>query len=541
MKVVLLLGAGATWETRALSLLTGHRDLVVLKRCVDVDDLLATATSGQADTAVVAIEAPGFDLAAVDHLVKHGVRAVALVGDDAGTVRASRIGVRATVGVDDLEALPDAITADHQPAPEPPPTPDDPPPPSQGRVVAVWGPAGAPGRTTVATSLAAALGSRARTTLVDADPYGGTVAQALGVLDEVSGLLSAARLAGSGMLEERFASVQRAFDRQFTVVTGLPRPDRWTEVRPGTVELLAETASRQGHVVIDTGFGLDDDDLGGRPGRNQLTLAALEVADEVLVVGTADPVGLSRLVRALVDLRERRPLTSTRVVVNRMRPTIGWSERDVTQMLSDFSRPVGLHFLPEDRPTVDRALVTGSTLLETSAGQSPRRRDRRGSPTPSSRGRPRTKVGARAAPATYSGCEQQVQPTRGEADHRHQQRQLTGELVLLRQQVDRAVVRGDHADHMADHHREHLEGRQRGRVVGEEVGHLPVRRAEPVGPVAERVAHVGRSSAARPPAGRSGSARSRSRSRSARSSVRTGWAARAADGRDRHRSASCRA
>jgi MinD-like ATPase involved in chromosome partitioning or flagellar assembly len=368
MKVVLLLAAGAAWETRALGLLGGRRDLVVLKRCVDVDDLLATATSGQADTAVVAIEAPGFDLAAVDHLVKHGVRAVAVVGDELGTVRASRIGVRATVHDDDLEALPEKVTNDHEPAPEPPPaqTPDD-PPPSQGRVIAVWGPAGAPGRTTVATALAAVVGSRARTTLVDADPYGGTVAQALGVLDEVSGLLSAARLAGSGMLEERFSSVQRAFDHQFTVVTGLPRPDRWTEVRPGTVELLAEIASRHGHVVIDTGFGLDDDDLSGRPGRNQLTLAALEVADEVLVVGTADPVGLSRLVRALVDLRERRPMTATRVVVNRMRPTIGWTERDVTQMLSGFARPAGLHFLPEDRATVDRALVAGRTVLETDA------------------------------------------------------------------------------------------------------------------------------------------------------------------------------
>ena len=91
---------------RALGLLSGRRDLVVLKRCVDVDDLLATATSGQADTAVVAIEAPGFDLAAVDHLVKHGVRAVAVVGDEPGTVRASRIGVGATVPDDDLEALP---------------------------------------------------------------------------------------------------------------------------------------------------------------------------------------------------------------------------------------------------------------------------------------------------------------------------------------------------------------------------------------------------------------------------------------------------
>ena len=366
MKVVLLLAAGASWETRALGLLSGRRDLVVLKRCVDVDDLLATATSGQADTAVVALEAPGLDLAAVDHLTAHGVRAVAVVPTPAepSTVRATRIGVRAVVPDDDLEALPESITADREP--EPPPA-EDPEPPrgSNGRVVAVWGPAGAPGRTTVATALAAAMARSGRATLIDADPYGGTVAQVLGILDEVSGLLAAARLAGSGMLEERFGSVQRALDKQLTVVTGLPRPDRWTEVRPGTVELLAETARQHGHVVLDTGFSLDEDDVSGRPGRHQLTLAALDVADEIVVVGTADPVGLSRLARALVDLREVQPTTRTRVVVNRMRPTIGWTERDISQMLADFARPAGLHFLPEDRPTVDRALVTGRTLVET--------------------------------------------------------------------------------------------------------------------------------------------------------------------------------
>jgi hypothetical protein len=33
-----------------------------------------------------------------------------------------------------------------------------------------------------------------------------------------------------------------------------------------------------------------------------------------------------------------------------MRATIGWTERDITQMLADFAWPMGLHFLPEDRP-----------------------------------------------------------------------------------------------------------------------------------------------------------------------------------------------
>jgi MinD-like ATPase involved in chromosome partitioning or flagellar assembly len=365
MKVVLLLAAGAHWETSPLRVLTGRRDLVVLKRCVDVDDLLATATSGQADTAVVAIEAPGLDLAAVDHLGDHGVRTIAVVTDEGGTVRAGRIGVRTCL--DDVEELPAAITTDQPPEPLPSMPSEVPAQQVGGRILAVWGPAGAPGRTTVATALAAALSRRAPTTLVDVDPYGGTVAQALGVLDEVSGLLSAARAASSGLLEERFAGVQRALDKQLTVVTGLPRPDRWSEVRAGTVELVAELAGRRGHVVLDTGFSLEDDDLSGRPGRHRLTTAALEVADEVVVVGTADPVGLSRLARALVDLREHRPTTATRVVVNRMRPTIGWTEREITQMLADFVRPVGLHFLPEDRATVDRALVTGRTLLETDA------------------------------------------------------------------------------------------------------------------------------------------------------------------------------
>ena len=55
--------------------------------------------------------------------------------------------------------------------------------------------------------------------------------------------------------------------------------------------------------------------------------------------------------------------TPVRVVVNRMRGSLGWSESDVYGMVSGFVRHAGIHFLPDDRPTVDRALVTGSTLV----------------------------------------------------------------------------------------------------------------------------------------------------------------------------------
>jgi Flp pilus assembly CpaE family ATPase len=200
---------------------------------------------------------------------------------------------------------------------------------------------------------------------VDADPYGGSVAQVLGVLDEVSGVLAASRLAAAGTLDERFDSVARTLDARLAVVTGLPRPDRWTEVRPGTVESLLDVARTRGHVVVDTGFGLAEDGLDlGRPGRDALTVEALGAADEVLVVGTADPVGLSRLARGLVDLREVMGPVPVRLVVNRMRSTLGWSEQDVASMVAGFGHPVSLHFLPDDRDAVDRALVTGRSLTE---------------------------------------------------------------------------------------------------------------------------------------------------------------------------------
>ena len=52
------------------------------------------------------------------------------------------------------------------------------------------------------------------------------------------------------------------------------------------------------------------------------------------------------------------------VVVNRMRPTLGWSEQEIAGMLGGLTRITGLHFLPEDRAAVDRALVAGRSLVE---------------------------------------------------------------------------------------------------------------------------------------------------------------------------------
>jgi len=384
MIVTLLVSTGAAWESRALTTLNEHPGVVVLKRCVDLDDLLAAASAGQAQVAVVGAELPGLDAAVVDQLRQYGVRAVAVAADDdVARARAHRIGIDAVVAVDRIEEL--ATSVVHEPGPAltgpptmPPVTADQratpaPPAPRTGRVIAVWGPGGAPGRTTLATALAAELARRRLTTLlVDADPYGGAVAQQLGVLDEVSGLLSAARLVAAGSIDERFPTVQRQLSDHLRVITGLPRPDRWVEVRPGALGVIVEQARREAQVVLDTGFSLEQDpvtDIGTRPERNGLTVEALEAADEVLLVGSADPVGLARLARAVAEAHELLPAPVLRLVVNRMRPTLGWRESDVESMLAGFGPTVGVHFLPDDQPAVDRALVAGRTLVE--SGESP--------------------------------------------------------------------------------------------------------------------------------------------------------------------------
>ena len=370
---VLLAAGGEPWEASALGLLSGGANHV-LKRCVDLTDLLASATTGQVDVAVVSGDLPGLDADAVMHLLRHDVRTVAVGGDQATL---TGIGVVAVVDTLDLDSLPDAVSSagarelvvDPEPVEVSLGTAGSP-----GRIVAVHGPAGAPGRTTLAIGLAAEHGHRGRpTVLVDADPHGGAVAQHLGVLDEVSGLLAAARLVNAGALDaDAFARCRRVLTDGFEVLTGLPRPDRWVEARPGVLDVVLDRASEVGDVVVDTGFSLEDDaDLGRNLSRNQLTLDAVAAADQVVVVGSAEPTGLARLARTLVELREASDAPVT-VVVNRMRDSLGWSRRDIVGMVEGYTRAAGVHFLPEDRATTDRAMVVGKAVLE--LGDSPLRR-----------------------------------------------------------------------------------------------------------------------------------------------------------------------
>lgn len=379
---VLLAAAGAGWEARALHELgTGGPGIVLLKRCVDLGDLLATAAAGQARVALVGHGLPGLDADSVDLLRRSGL-GVVLVAEpsdlsDGGDSRVRRLGIEHVVDSASLGSLNETVVAAgaqfraavaaHEPEPPSGPSPEQGP----GRLLAVWGPTGAPGRTTVAVGVAAELAHRGLGSfLVDVDGFGGSVAQHLGVLDEMSGLLAAARLANAGQLDHaRLATLARAINPAMSVLTGLPRADRWSEVRDSAFDrLLGLARGMAQYVVLDTSFSLEEDTgaaIGsGAPRRNAMTVASLQQADEVIVVGSADPVGLARLARGMVELLEVVPGCTLRVAINRTRTSLGWGERDIRAMIEGFVMPQSMHFLPDDRAAADRALVAGRSLVE---------------------------------------------------------------------------------------------------------------------------------------------------------------------------------
>lgn len=371
---VLLWAAGAGWEETALEVGGPGAGWVVVKRCIDVHDLLATARVGQADVAVVAADAAGLDRSVVEQLHRAGAAVVVVceASSEAVEERSRRAGVDLVVAAADVTDLP-ALTRGLRVSPPTAGPPEGAPvsfprqAPGAGPAVVVWGGSGAPGRTTVALGLAGALAARGLDPLLlDLDADGGTVAQHLGLLDEVSGLLASSRRVVAGDLTSAFISLQRRV-AGLRLLTGLPRADRWTELAPGVAQELVSSGRLQGPVVADVGWCIEEDAAAlhtGRAGRHDLTRDALGEADVVVVVGRADPVGLSRLARALTELPEVAPGVVPHVVVNRCRRSLAWAPDEVTTLLSRCGPHRGVTFLPDDPATVDRAMLSGRSVVE---------------------------------------------------------------------------------------------------------------------------------------------------------------------------------
>lgn len=354
MDVVVAAG-GAPWEAAAVGEIQASAALRLARRCVDVTDLLAVAQTGLAAAAMVNTELTGLDADVVYRLEQAGIHVAAIEADPD---RCSALGIGRSLQLGALEAVTRAA-ATHTPEPAG----------SDGaRVIAVWGPSGAPGRSTIALSVAAASAANGiDTVLVDADTYGGSLAQMLAVLDDVSGLMAACRVANNGH-PGQVADHLLAVDPGLRLLTGLPRADMWPQVRAGALDLvLRHLRSSAELIVVDCGFALEPGGHGG-PSRNQSTLQVLEQADTVVAVGRADPVGLARLVRGLHDLGDVVRGGTPTVVVNMMRASLGWPEREVDATLRRLTGIAATAYLPFDQAGLDLALMSGRTPRLASPG-----------------------------------------------------------------------------------------------------------------------------------------------------------------------------
>lgn len=389
---VLTAVSGAAWESALVAALdSGDLGVAVVRRCVDLADLLATAASGQARAVLLSADLRRLDRDSLARLDAAGLSVVGLVppGDEDAERRLRQLGLVAVLPADApaeevATAVLDAVTGrtpspalgfgDPRAAlPEPVVPPPAAPEVGSGRVVAVWGPTGAPGRTTVAVGVASEAAALGRTALlVDADVHGGVVAQVLGLLDESPGLAAACRLANAGSLDRAgLAELAREAAPGLRVLTGIARADRWPELRPSAVEVVLGLArGLAGTTVVDCGFGLEQDEELAydtlAPRRHGATLAVLAEADVVLAVGSADPVGLQRLVRGLAELREAVPGVAPRVVVNRLRESAvpGGAAEQVRAALERYAGVADPVLVPADVPALDRALAAGRTLAE---------------------------------------------------------------------------------------------------------------------------------------------------------------------------------
>lgn len=384
-----------------------HGPVTVVRRCAELTELLAACQSGLARAAVVADGCEGLTASLVDRLGAVGVAIIALTDNAEEAARLRGIGVasaltavesadlagRIAEAVAQLtgtakdggysQGLGDPGMALRQTVAD---QADVPAPSGSGKVIAVWGPAGSPGRTFVAANMAGELAAEGKSVvLVDADSYGASIAAVLGLLDESAGLAQACRLADQGLLDvEALLKVATPVTTKlgtFRVLTGITRADRWTELRSAALALVLDRAKEIADVVVvDTGFCLEaDEELSFdtmAPRRNAATLRSLELADTVFAVGAADPVGVPRLVRGLAELDAAVPHVSPVVVLNKVRAAaVGRSpERQLRDAWQRYGPTVRISaFLPADNAASDAALLAGSLLLE-SAPESKLRR-----------------------------------------------------------------------------------------------------------------------------------------------------------------------
>jgi MinD-like ATPase involved in chromosome partitioning or flagellar assembly len=214
--------------------------------------------------------------------------------------------------------------------------------PATGNIVVVLG---GDGVTEVAVGLADAMvGSGASTVLVDLDTVEPSIAQRLGLP------LTPNVFTATEHLRLR-ASLDGAFEvspHGFATIAGIPNPREWAALsETEAADLVGELAGGFATVLVKVSRGLEDlSGFAGTVGRHDVARRLVAMADRVVAVSSASPVGAARLVGLAGDVRA---LTSVpiHVVVNQS-PSSRFVHGELATELERSLSPATLTFLPTD-------------------------------------------------------------------------------------------------------------------------------------------------------------------------------------------------
>ncbi len=355
---VLIAMRGAA-EEAVLRHLGESSGITISRRCADGAELIAAAIAGIGGVAVIDAEL-GVDRSFVQRLRAVGVLPIVIAPAEQHPIL-EQWGARA------LDPEPEDFVAALMVLLEDKPAhaiPQEPTPRARD-VIAVMSPWGSPGRTTIAANLAAEIAERGGSPLlVDADLWGASIKQYLGLSPDAAGLAAAMRGVERGTFDLEGLSRLTEECQGIEVLGGLNKSDRWREVSGAALAGFWEVVNAwPGHVVIDSPVWIpcsEDDPLGHfGPAPNAMWESIREVARETCLVGSADTVGVHRFVNFYLD----SDFSAAHTVLNRVRGSAGGprAKESIQELLARFAGIADPVLIPEDE-SVDRATLEGATL-----------------------------------------------------------------------------------------------------------------------------------------------------------------------------------
>ena len=235
--------------------------------------------------------------------------------------------------------------------------------------VAVWGPAGASGKSTLALNLADALAvAGKRILLIDSDLVAPRLALQVAASDQSTGISAACKLAREAKLDSaellRVSIKVDSAGSSFWLLPGISGASRWPEITPSAIEAILRTASTEFDVAIfDLASSLEPAlrTDGAALGRNELTRYVVSNAEKLICLAHADAIGVHRMLRQLLDVQRLRADASLHLIVNRVRETVSGSkaEAQLRETFASLVKITPFAFLPDDPANTDAAVRSG--------------------------------------------------------------------------------------------------------------------------------------------------------------------------------------